>query len=134
MSDVRVVSTTPIAEDFRSPKNSPIVIDDSTDIAYYLDGSTVTPLQAVGGYRILHAETSLNFPNTASNGVSELTVTVTGAEAGDCVFLGPPSTIESGFTWSAYVSAANTVTIRLHNNSGSDVDPAAGTWHVSVLT
>lgn len=49
MTDVRVTTTTPVVSDFRDSKNSPIVIDESTDVAYYLVNETVTPLKALTG-------------------------------------------------------------------------------------
>lgn len=80
----------------------------------------------------LTATATLDFPSISSNGIAELTVTVTGAVSGNPVMLGPPSTIEAGLTWSGFVSAANTVTVRLHNNSSVSVDPASASWTVSV--
>lgn len=75
---------------------------------------------------------SLNFGSTSQLVVNTLTVTVPGALPGDGVTLGAPSTIEAGFIWSGYVSAANTVTIRLAKVGSGTVDPAEATWSVRV--
>jgi len=75
---------------------------------------------------------SLDFGSTAQSAVSTATVTVPGAQVGDIVSLGAPSTIEAGFLWSGFVSAANTVTIRLAKITTGTVDPAVGTWAVTV--
>ena len=77
---------------------------------------------------------NLNFPNTAASTSNDLTVTVTGASPGDVVALGiPNAAVSANSTYTAWVSAANTVTIRFNNYSGGSIDPAAGTFRVSVL-
>jgi len=70
----------------------------------------------------------------AAGAVATFTITVNGALIGDTVLLGPPSAIEAGLTWSAYVSAANTVTVRVHNTTGDAIDPASGTWMARVIS
>jgi hypothetical protein len=81
---------------------------------------------------ILSASTTLDFPSIATQDSTELTVTVTGAAVGNAVQLAPPSSIESGLTWSGYVSAADTVTVRVVNATGGAIDPASATWGVIV--
>jgi hypothetical protein len=76
---------------------------------------------------------TLDFPSISSNNNEELTMTVTGAAIGDIVMLGAPSAIESDLTWCGYVSAADTVTVRLHNSSGGSVNPASATWKATVI-
>jgi len=76
---------------------------------------------------------TLDFPSISSNHSEELTMTVTGAATGDIVMLGAPSAIESDLTWCGYVSAADTVTVRLHNSSGGSVNPASATWRATVI-
>jgi hypothetical protein len=76
---------------------------------------------------------TLNFPSIAAGAIEVLTVTVTGAATGDTVILGPPSTIEAGLTWSGFVSATNTVTVRVHNTTASPIDPASASWRASVM-
>jgi hypothetical protein len=83
--------------------------------------------------RYISATAALDFASIAANSIGTLTVTATGAAAGDSVHLGPPAAIEAGLMWSAFVSAADTVTIRLHNTTGSAIDPASATWRVSVI-
>lgn len=60
------------------------------------------------------------------------TVTVTGAALGDYVLVAAPYDLQ-GITVTAYVSAADTVSIRVQNESGATVDLASGTWKVKVL-
>jgi hypothetical protein len=82
---------------------------------------------------ILSATATLDFPSISSNGTETLTMTVTGAIAGDSVFLGVPATLDAGLIFCASVTAADTVTVRLHNSSGSSVDPASGTFRATVI-
>jgi hypothetical protein len=81
---------------------------------------------------VLSATATLDFPSIGSNSTEQLTMTVTGAAVGDVVSLGPPSTIEAGLVWSGFVSAENTVAIRVHNTSGGSVNPASATWRAMV--
>ena len=79
---------------------------------------------------------SLAFGSTANNvsSASTTNITLTGAVVGDVVVLGLPAsstTINGVFT--AYVSAANTVTVRFHNYSTAAITPTTGTYRVSVL-
>jgi len=94
---------------------------------------------SAGGVRYTMAKTlvataSLNFPSTAAGTSSDLTIAVTGAADGDVVSLGVPiaSQVVNG-VFSAFVSAANTVTVRFSNNDlVAAIDPAAGTFRVSI--
>lgn len=81
----------------------------------------------------LSGSATLDFPNTASNDQSDLTITVTGAVEGDVVAIGIPNAATTQGTFVGWVSAANTVTIRFHNTSGGAIDPASGTFKVNVL-
>ena len=70
----------------------------------------------------------------AANGIATFNITVNGAKAGDVVFLSAPAAIEAGLIWSGYVSAANTVTVRIHNTTAGAIDPAIGTWMARVIS
>lgn len=83
--------------------------------------------------KILSATAVLDFPNTLSGTVSDLTVTVLGAVSGDVVSIGVPSaSATASSVYSAWVSAADTVTIR-HAAIGADSNPASGTFRVTVF-
>jgi len=82
----------------------------------------------------LAGSATLNFGNTAAQSSADLTITVTGAADQDPVILGVAngSTLaNSDFT--AWVSAANTVTVRFNNYSAGAQDPASGTFKVKVI-
>ena len=80
----------------------------------------------------LHAVATLNFGSIAANSTSELTMTVAGATTNAAVYLGAPPAIEAGLIWCGYVSAADTVSVRIHNMTGGAIDPASADWHVRV--
>lgn len=71
-------------------------------------------------------------PNMANaTGTTSAGVTVTGAAFGDFVDVSAPYTL-AGILAKGYVSAANTVVVRLHNGTGSAVNLASGAWKVVV--
>ena len=76
---------------------------------------------------------TLDFPSIAAGASAELTITVTGAAVGHAVSIGPPSTLNAGLQVTGFVSATNTVTVRLLNSTGSAVDPASATWKAVVV-
>jgi len=97
---------------------------------YYVTASTTRYTLA----KTLTNTAALNFPSTASGATSDLTITVTGAADGDAVSLGTPNAaVAAGTNYSAWASAANTVTVRFSNFSGAAVDPASATFRASVL-
>ncbi|MAT90413.1 MAG: hypothetical protein CMC35_06935 [Flavobacteriaceae bacterium] len=81
----------------------------------------------------LTATATLDFPNIAVNGSAELTVTVPGATTGSSCNCAPNASVEAGLFWNCYISAANTVTIRVANNRAAAVNPASKSWKVTVV-
>ena len=104
-------------------------------------GITVTPIAVdsqgrqlvVNTASFLEASASLDFPSTAAAASSDLTITVTGAAVNDPVSMGLPAAPTAGIVFNAFVSAANTVTIRATNITAAPVDPAAATYKVRVF-
>jgi hypothetical protein len=96
------------------------------------------PSLAIGAFnppiKFIFSETAaLNFPNTLAGTVSDLTVTVVGAEVGDVVVLGVPhASVAATSTYFGWVSALSTVTIR-HSPNGVDANPAGGSFRVTVI-
>lgn len=76
---------------------------------------------------------TLDFPNITSGNTSELNVTVAGATVGSACSCAPNTSIELGLQWSCYVSAPNTVTVRVSNVSAIAVNPASKSWKVTVI-
>ena len=87
------------------------------------DQDTYDTLRFVGS-------TTVDMGSISAGAVTTFTITVTGALADEAfaVCLAPPSTIESGLVWCGFVSADNTVTVRVHNTTGSPINPASGVW------
>jgi hypothetical protein len=83
---------------------------------------------------ILTDTATLNFGSIANNSYEDLTVTVTGASTGDVVSFGTPTAAAVAYaTFTAWVSATDTVTIRCVNVHSSSIDPASGVFKVKVF-
>jgi hypothetical protein len=89
------------------------------------DGNTIT--------KVLSGSASLNFGSISAVSQADLTITVTGAAVGDEVIMALPAAPAAGLVFNAFVSAANTVTIRASNITAAPVDPAAATYGVIVI-
>jgi hypothetical protein len=83
---------------------------------------------------VLTGSATLDFANTSSQNSTDLTVTVTGAAAGDVVYLGADAgSVLTNSSFCAWVSSSNTVTVRFNNYSSGALDPASGTFKVTVI-
>lgn len=83
------------------------------------------------------ATSSITFGSiSSSTPCSEMGISVSSTAVGDTVAVGPPSSVASNTSWSAYASSTDTVAIRLcYNwNSGSNttVVPVAGVWRADI--
>jgi hypothetical protein len=83
--------------------------------------------------KVLSGSASLNFAEIAAAAQASLTITVTGAAVGDEVIMALPAAPAAGLVFNAFVSAANTVTVRASNITAAPVDPAAATYGVIVI-
>ena len=69
---------------------------------------------------------TMNFGSISANTTAELTTSITGVTtSGWSVSVSPTSALDAGIMWSAYVSATNTVTVRLANITGGAINPAS---------
>ena len=80
----------------------------------------------------LTGSATLDFPSTNAHSSSDLTLTVTGAAVGDIVILGTPVQ-DIDATYTAFVSLANTVTVRFNHYGSGTTNPASGTFKVYVI-
>lgn len=73
-------------------------------------------------------------PGSLADGAGETSgaITVTGAAFNDFVLVAAPYDL-AGVIATAYVSAADTVRIRVQNETGGVVDLASGSWKLRVL-
>ena len=113
-----------------SPATSLIVYDsDSSKLSMYADSRWNTIP------KVLINSASLNFGSIAHHSEEVLTITVTGAADGDVVSLGVPNASNvTNVIFTSWVSAANTVSVKCSNlDASASVDPASGTFKVSVL-
>jgi len=91
------------------------------------DGTQIT--------KILKGTVSVDPASLADAAEADTSITITGAALGDTVILNPPAAgLTAGILiCGAWVSAANTVKVRLANASGGTVDEAAGTWSYCLI-
>lgn len=82
---------------------------------------------------VLEATATLDFPSIAAGATATLTITVKGALAGDPVTAHATSAPTAGLVYDAYVSAADTVTVRATNVTGLAVDAASVSWVALVI-
>jgi hypothetical protein len=102
-----------------------------TNLLTVVGNTTLTGTLAQGGglaiLSILSTNATLDFPATATNQISTLDITLPGAGTNSAVFLNI-ITPNTNFTYSAYIGATNTVTVRAANISITDAanpDPTA---------
>lgn len=78
------------------------------------------------------ATASLDFPSIAAAASADLTIALPGAAVNDSVSLGLPAAPTAGLVFQAFVSAADTVTVRATNITAAAVDAAPATYRVSA--
>lgn len=83
--------------------------------------------------RVLGGSDTLNFDSISAQDYEDLTIAVAGAEVGNPVVLGLPPAPEPGVAFNAFVSAADTVTVRAYNYTSGPIDPASADYRVFVL-
>jgi hypothetical protein len=83
---------------------------------------------------VLRGSATLDFPSITANNAAALTITVTGAAVGDDVTVHHESVgTSNGLIATAWVSAANTVTVRLQNCTQTTIDQPSSTVRVNVF-
>lgn len=82
---------------------------------------------------ILSASATLDFGSTAAQSSSDLTISVPGSAVGDAVSIGLPASPAANTSFTAWVSAMDTVKVRHNNYSSGSVDPASGTYRAVVF-
>jgi hypothetical protein len=84
--------------------------------------------------QIYKGTVSVNPGSLATLTSEDVTVTITGAASGDIVIMNPNASLESTLAFGgAYVSAANTVKVRISNVSSGTVDGAALNWTYALI-
>lgn len=111
------------------------------DRGFMLDltnGARFHELSIAGGAALtsmLQGSRTYDPPSIAAGAVHEFTITVTGAVTGSHVHVTPNSlgTVPAGLSFFGVVSAADTVTVRLTNNTAAAIDPPNAIWRTAVL-
>ncbi|KWX60296.1 hypothetical protein ASJ79_01290 [Mycobacterium sp. NAZ190054] len=97
---------------------------------WFWDGAVWQQLRAP----TLTGTASLSFGSVAAQSFADMSITVPGASLGEPVALGVPvAAITGGIMYSAWVSEANTVTVRAHNYTAGALDPATGTFKATIV-
>lgn len=82
---------------------------------------------------ITKGSVTINPASISSAAVGETSVTISGAAVGDTIILNAPAAIEAGCVWSSFVSATDTVKLRIANLSGGSLDCASATWDYCLI-
>lgn len=84
-------------------------------------------------FRLVGTRT-IDLGSIAAGAVSTFTITVTGAKSGEnqTVQIAAPAALDAGLVWCGNVTAADTVTVRVHNTTGAPIDPASAVWAARV--
>lgn len=109
--------------------------DSHSVIGYLFQPSTSSPWVYLDGSAtwLKKVRTVLTFSEIAAGATGSQTATVTGAAVGDRVAAAGESGSFSSLLWTAYVSAADTVTVTILNPTASAVTPPAVNWNINVL-
>ena len=124
---------------FASSETGSCVVNASGGAASYTAGTGVSiagtslSVDKTSVPTYLTATASLSFGSIAQASCAQLTFALTGANPGDSIAPGWPSTIEGGLVGNMFVSASNTVAVRLCNLSGSALTPASQTFRAYVI-
>jgi hypothetical protein len=91
-------------------------------------------LQTSASRGITAVSVSVDPPSLSAGGATSITVTVTGAAAGDAVVANPGANLPDGYGITFLrVSGANTVVIGFINGGASSQNPAASTWQFRLI-
>lgn len=108
--------------------------DTNIDLQFYSKNAGVIRANGLPVATRLTGTATLDFGSVTAQSFVDLTVTVTGAVTGDAVSLGTPTAaITAGIAFTAWVSAADTVTVRAHNYTAGALDPASGVFRATVI-
>ena len=105
----------------------------TTDSANYVYRGTGGGWQKIANE--ISGSATLDFPSTNNGNKSDLTINgITGAEEGDVVALGIQNSVNLNHScFTAWVSAANTVTVRFSNYGTGSLDPVQATFKIKVF-
>ncbi|MBN2662197.1 MAG: hypothetical protein JXR68_00990 [Bacteroidales bacterium] len=104
----------------------------TTNYAAVLDGDVIIGTNGTTVSNIIKTTVSKDITDPASAGIFEETFTVTNANIASTVYVSPEGGIETNILIvGAWVSAANTVTVRFY--AAAPVTTASRNWHITVI-
>jgi len=118
------------------PKSVALTNANTLTVNFAAPQSGSCAVNATGGSAepaFLLGSASLSFAPIAQAACAQLTFTLSGANPGDSIAPGWPSTLETGLTGTMLATSANTVAVRLCNLSGATLDPATQTFKATVI-
>jgi hypothetical protein len=95
-----------------------------------------TLINISGGQSWYHTQASVDFPSVTSKTSDVASVTITGAQVGDIVFVTPTTAATTGLIFEhnpVIVATADTVVLRATNASAGDINQAAQVFNFLVL-
>jgi len=109
-------------------------VDFLTGNLYYTDAATgtwtIVPSSSIVGPS---GSGVIDFGSIADGSIAEATFTLTGAVVGNNLAPNWPSTLNIGLVGMMFVSATDTVTVRLINLSGAPINPTSSTFGARVI-
>lgn len=84
-------------------------------------------------FRYRQKKQTIDLPSIAAGGQGTITFAVPGAELVDVVVAQPLQGLEAGLVYSASVTAADTVVVKVTNVTAAAIDPAIRVWRVRLL-
>ncbi len=82
-------------------------------------------------YNCIDKTVTLDFPSISGNDYADLTTEMIGAELGDIVLIGTPI-LADHYSFVAFVSDTNKVTVRCINDASGSVNPASGVFKIKI--
>lgn len=122
---------------FIGPMTGNIAGDVTGNVTGNLTGNVVSSSVNIGSGGALTfvklGSVAIDLASISAGAILEATVTITGAAAGDSVVMNPPATLAAGLgVVGCYVSAANTVKLRVFNSTGAPIDEASASWKYAL--
>jgi hypothetical protein len=131
---IRLANNRPIKARNQAGNADVDLISLNTSNQTYLPGPIVVGSGGSAVSKIISTTAAINFGVVAAQDSADLTATVTGAAIGDTLIATPPSGYGAPLVFNAWISAADTVTVRLINPDSLDsADPGSLTWRFTVI-